>query len=362
MRTDLHCARDSALVQTYSFEGDTVGTALTTSLLASSARDRRLLVDSYTRINQSDRWIHQPSTLFDADFRRKIRCTRTLVRRLQEGGCGVRFGFPIGFLGRTLLRRDHKKMILFDDRISYIGGVNFAEHNFAWHDLMVRIEDEDVARFLRRDFMRSWENRSAPAVGIFPHLDLELYTTSGPRSPETFQILLDRIDAARSSIDVISPYLGPPFVGALGRAARRGVRVRIVTPQIHNIRFIQRYMLAEADRHGFEIWMYPDRMLHMKCMLIDDETLVTGSCNFDLLSYHGFLAEVIGIFRAPEVVQQFRERVLKPDLALSRRASREQAGFVRRAAERMPVGLGIALARILRPRRAEPLAETHHGS
>ncbi len=356
LSVDLQNARDHAFIQTYSFEGDRVGAALTDSLLASPARDRRLLIDSYTLINQGDRWIHRPSTLFDAPYRRKLRRTRTLIRRLRQGKCGVRFGFPVGFLGRTALRRDHKKLILIDDRIAYIGGVNFSVHNFAWHDLMVRIEDAEVARFLQRDFVRSWEGRGRAAVRSFPRLDLDLYTTSGAHSPEAFEALLALIDSARSSIDVISPYLGPPFVGRLGRAAGRGVRVRVVTPRIHNKRFIQRYMLSEAARHGFDVRMYPGRMIHMKCMLIDDEILVAGSCNYDLLSYHGYLAEVMGVFRAPAVVRQFRERVLVPDLAKSERTAVEMPGIVRRTLDRAPVGLGILPARILRPPRAEPRA------
>ncbi len=356
LRVDLREARDHAFIQSYSFEGDRIGAALTDSLLASPARDRRLLIDSYTRINQADRWIHRPSTLFDAAYRRKLRRTRELVRRLGQGGCAVRFGCPVGFLGRTALRRDHKKLVLFDDRIAYIGGINFSAHNFAWHDLMVRIEDAEVARFLRRDFARSWEGRGQAAAGSFPHLDLDLYATSGPHSPEVFGRLRALIDSARSSIDVISPYLGPPFVGWLGGAARRGVRVRVVTPRVHNKRYIQRYLLSEAARYGFEAWMYPDRMIHMKCMLIDDEILVAGSCNYDLLSYHGYLAEVMGVFRAPAVVRQFRERALIPDLAKSERAESGPPGLARRTIDRAPVGLGILPARILRPRSAEPMA------
>ena len=240
VRADLAAAREYAFIQTYSFEGDWVGTALSDALLDARAPDRRLLVDSYARANQNDRWIALPGTLFDPGFRAEVRNTGRLVRLLRSEGVGVRFGRPFGNLGQRFLNRDHKKVILFDDRVSYIGGINFSEHNFEWHDLMVRVEDADVARFLRRDFESSWEGRSEYARASFagPGLDLHLLPGAGNRS--AYGDLLGLIDGAGRSIDVISPYLSPPFTDHLAAAAARGVRVRIVTPRSNNKAYLRR--------------------------------------------------------------------------------------------------------------------------
>ena len=318
LRADLAAARDYAYLQTYSFEGDTVGTALAEELLSSRVADRRLLVDSYTRINQSDRWIPSPGFLFNRELREEVRNTRRLVAALRSDGAGVRFGRPFGFLGHRILRRDHKKIILFDDRVAYVGGINFSEHNFEWHDFMVRIEDRDVARFLKGDFLRSWEGRSERSSRRFPELGLDLHALPGRGNREAFGGLVSRIGNAERSIQVISPYLGPPLTRHLAAAVRRGVKVQVVGPLKNNLGYLQRFLFAEAARSGFELHLFEDRMIHMKCMLIDDSVLVTGSSNFDLLSYHGFLAEIVAVIRSPSVIEAFRRRILEPALVGSR--------------------------------------------
>ncbi len=352
VRADLAAARASVFVQTYSFEGDWVGTALSDALLDARASDRRLLVDSYTRANQNDRWIALPGTLFDPAFRAEVRNTARLVRTLRAGGVGVRFGRPFGILGQRFLNRDHKKLVLVDDRVSYVGGVNFSEHNFAWHDLMVRIEDADVARFLGRDFEASWAGRSERARASFPERELDLRLLPGAGNRAEYRDLLGLIDAAERSIDVVGPYASPPFTERLAAAAARGVRVRIVTPRSNNKTYLRNYLLALAARAGFEVWLFEGGMIHMKCMLIDDATLVTGSSNFDLMSYNGFLAEVVAVFRSEEVVEAFRRRVLEPDLRASRRfraAAASPAGRLVAALREMPIRTAGWLAGMLGP-------------
>lgn len=350
VQADLAAAREYAFIQTYSFEGDWVGAALSGALLAARAPDRRLLIDSYTRANQNDRWIALPGTVFDPAFRAEVRNTGRLVRTLRREGVGVRFGRPFGMLGRRFLNRDHKKLILFDDRVSYIGGINFSEHNFEWHDLMVRVEDADVARFLRRDFESSWEGRSEYARASFPEPGLELHLLPGEGNRAAYGDLLGLIDGAGRSIDVISPYLSPPFTDHLAAAAARGVRVRIVTPSSNNKAYLQKYLLAMAGRAGFEVRLFDGGMIHMKCMLIDDAILVTGSSNFDLMSYNGFLAEIVAVFRSAEVIGAFRRRVLEPDLRASRRFGGDgDSGRLGRALRAMPIRVARRVARVLGP-------------
>ena len=351
-RADLAEAREHAYFQTYSFEGDWAGEALAGELLAAGAADRRLLVDSYTRMIQSDRWIAGRGYLFDREFREEVRNTRRLVAALRSDGVGVRFGRPLGFVGHRVLRRDHKKLIVFDDRVAYLGGINFSEHNFAWHDFMVRIEDREVARFLRRDFASSWQGRSERSSRPFPALGLDLHALPGRGNREAFAGLLARIDNAGRSIAVVSPYLGPPFTRHLAAAAARGGEVRVVNPLDNNLGYLQKYLFAEATRSGFELHLYEDRMIHMKCMLIDDEVLVTGSSNFDLLSYHGFLAEIVAVIRSPSVIDAFRRRVLEPALAgsrLYRPGEVRGSGPLTRLWTTAAMGAANALARALNP-------------
>ena len=78
---DIASADDSVFVQTFTFEGDDVGWALTDAMDASRARDRRLLIDGYSRLYHSDRWIHGPAWT-DPALRSEVRGTKDAVARL----------------------------------------------------------------------------------------------------------------------------------------------------------------------------------------------------------------------------------------------------------------------------------------
>lgn len=355
MKEDLGRARRSACVQTYSFEGDSAGEALAEALLSSPARDRRLLVDSYTRVNQSDRWLFTPGAVLDRESRAEARNTRRLAARLRSSGVGVRFGRPFGFLARRFFHRDHKKLALFDDRVAYLGGVNFSDHNFAWHDVMIRFESSELGGFLRNDFDGSWQGRSLRAIRDFPALGVQVHLLAGPGNREAMAPVFRLVAEARHSIDVVSPYLSPPFTDHLSAAAGRGVRVRVVTPRDNNKGYLRNYLLAEAGRLGFELRLYEPGMIHMKFMLIDEDTLIGGSSNFDLMSYNGFLAENLAIIREPGVVADFRRLVLEPDLEASSPWISPAGGLglgasLGRFGRALPVRAAGALASLLGPR------------
>jgi cardiolipin synthase len=309
IQEDLAQARERAWIQTFSFEGDAVGTAMARALEGSPAADRRLLVDGYSLLYHNDRLIPGPA-LFDSAFRAEVRSTHAWTRRLRAGGVGVRFGNPLGPSPLRLLRRSHKKVAVFDGGVAYLGGINFCDHNFAWHDLMLRVEDPALAAHLAADFDASWNGRSQASdvtVG-----SLRVLSLNGRGNPRGFRPVVAAIRGARRSIDVVSPYLSPPFTDHLGAAVTRGVPVRVLTPARNNKSLLARSIREASHRHDFEVLPYHGRMNHMKAMVIDDEILVVGSSNFDLMSYH-LLEELFVITRAPDLLEAFRRRVWRPD-------------------------------------------------
>jgi cardiolipin synthase len=96
------------------------------------------------------------------------------------------------------------------------------------------------------------------------------------------------------------------------------VSVTVVTPQANNIGFYRDTMILHGARSGFEVRFYPGRMTHMKALLVDGETLVVGSANFETLSYR-FQQEFIVIVTDPDVVGDFTRRVVEEDLRRSPR-------------------------------------------
>ena len=311
MSVDLSDARDSAYIQTFSFEGDRVGTRLARALRDAEAEDRRLLVDSYSRLYPSDRVILGPAWS-DRALRREVKLTHRWIGRLREDGVGVRFGNPLGPSPVCLVRRSHKKVAAFDDRIVYLGGINFSDHNFAWHDMMLRVESPELATLASEDFRASWAGR--PTAFDREVGPLRLISLNGRGNRAGFRPVTEAIDRARYSIDVVSAYLSHPFTDFLARARRRGVRVRVLMPGENNKANLARHILERSARGGFEVLRYPGGMSHMKAMTIDGELLVMGSSNFDFMSYH-VLEEHVVMTRDPALVGAYLERVWKPDAA-----------------------------------------------
>jgi cardiolipin synthase len=318
LREDLTQARQSVLVQTFSFEGDATGLALADALRAANLPDTRILVDSFARFVLSDKFLYAPHHWFDRDLRAEKRATQTMSARLIEQGAQIRFTNPPRFGARSMLARNHKKLVLIDDSIAYFGGINFSDHNAAWHDLMLRVEDADAARFLRDDFLATWDGRNSLASASFPAL--ELHTVDGRDNPSKFARVLDLIAAAREEIYVASPYITFPFYEALSAARARGVRVAVVTPAANNWRLFSDYARWEAARTGLDLRFYARGMSHLKALLVDKKWLVVGSSNFDYLSYR-LHQELIAVVTAPEVIGQFCEQVAQPDLAASHPAA-----------------------------------------
>lgn len=311
---DIRSAGKSVFVQTFALEGDPVGRQLAEALLSTAAPDRRILADSFTRIVLSDRIRFMPGAFFDRELRQEARDTVQMKHALIAGGVQLRFTNPYGPTPRQMLSRNHKKLILVDDTIAYLGGINFSEHNAAWHDMMLRVEDAEAVQFLRQDFLATWMGENSAAHKRSEGIDF--IATDGRSNRAVFQRVFELIDGARQSIFIESPYITFPFYERLRDAARRGVRVTVVTPEQNNWRLFRNYARLESAGSGIDLRLFRGRMSHLKAMLIDDQWLIAGSSNFDYLSYR-LHQELIAVISIPEVIADFRRRVMIPDRANS---------------------------------------------
>jgi cardiolipin synthase len=342
LRRDVAGATRRVLAQTMTFEGDAAGRALAGLLIGSRCQDRRLAVDAFSSHVLSCRSVHGLARAGDSELRDEIHATRATGEALTRAGVAVRYLNPAGPLLMRLPARSHKKSIVIDDRISYVGGLNFSDHNFGWHDLMLRIDDPVAAGFLSEDFERTWrggrtcEWRQCDGV----HLGI----LDGRRNARGFQPVFDLIAAARDTIIVQTSWLSFPFTDHLRDAARRGVHIVVIAPGAHSSAGFGSYLEWECARGGFELRLLP-AMTHVKAMLVDDRRLVLGSSNFDYLSYT-VLQEIVAIVDDAGVVADFIERVATIDLARTRVARPGRAhfgGYVRRACMH---AAGVALTRL----------------
>jgi len=308
---DLCAAKNLAFVQTFSFEGDAIGRKLADGLIASPARDKRILADSFSKVVLSDKFLYAPANWFDEQLSAEVSATKELHAELRAHDVAIKHGNALGPSPRRLLTRNHKKLIVIDDRIAYIGGINFSEHNAHWHDMMLRIDDPEVATFLRQDFVNCWNGKSISSSRHFQNG--EVHTLDGRSNRAVFARVLRLIENAQHSIFIASPYITFPFYDYLRDATRRGVFITMLTPQLNNWRYFTDYARWESARCGINLRLYSRGMSHLKAMLIDDRQLIVGSSNFDYLSYRIY-EEIVAVISEPEVIANFREQVMAPDL------------------------------------------------
>ena len=297
------------------FEGDEAGKSICDALLQSGAKDIRIMVDSYTKIMISDKFVYSPVNLLDRSFRTEIKETHELFVQLNQAGINVKYINPLGPLLSKVMIRNHKKLIIIDEGIAYVGGVNFSDHNFSWHDMMLRIEDEDIAAFLQNDYLATWAGENRATVKSFPNIDF--YVFDGQSNERIFRSLFHIMDSAKTSIFIETPYLSFPFYEKLRQAVHRKLDVRIIAPENNNKPIMQKYTFWEIQRSGIHLHLLKNQMTHLKAMLIDDEVLVLGSSNFDYVSYKT-QQELIALIRDKKIIEEFKKRVWRPDFEQTR--------------------------------------------
>jgi cardiolipin synthase len=340
---DLAAARHRVLVQAMTFEGDGAGSMVAQAIMASRAADRRVLIDHFSTFKISDCFVHGPTACRDPALRREIADTRRLFSRLAEAGVGLRITNPAGPLLLGLAARNHKKLVVVDD-VAYLGGINFSDHNFAWHDLMVRIGHPDVAAFLADDFAATFAGRSRSVTANFQ--DLRIISLDGSNNAAGFREIIDLIAAARHRIQVVSPYLTFPFIAPLADAVTRGVTVELFTPRDNNKRVVRDYLLDAARRAGIHLVLGAG-MAHLKAMLIDARLLIVGSSNFDFVSYH-CEEELIAVSRNRALAQAFLEQVVAPARAARLPDDAFRPPWIRVALARSLLAIAAGVARLSR--------------
>ena len=302
---DIRRARSRVLIQAMTFEGDRAGLAVADALGCGNAADRRVLVDDYTRHVLNDTFLLLSR---DPALAAEARSTWAMFDELGRTGVGVRVTNPIGGNPLRYASRNHKKLLIMDD-VAWLGGINFSDHNFSWHDMMLRIDDAKVADWLAAQFEADWAGRPGFAQASFGP-ELEIMSFDGVSNPAHCAPLLDLFAGAQTSIEVLSAYPTMPFTDAMARAAQNGAHVLIHTPRPNNKPIVRDYLLGFARKRGIALSM-TEHMTHAKAALIDGRTLLAGSSNFDFVSYRRN-SEYVAVLRDPALIAEFERRLLEP--------------------------------------------------
>ena len=229
---------------------------------------------------------------------------------------------------------DHRKVVLVDGRIGWVGGAGIEDHfqDGRFHDLFLRVTGPVVSQ-LQLVFIASfrWLGGEIPAEeldGLFPEAGageipaVVLHNAPGKYRPITDQIAR-MLDGARETLDVVNPYVTDRgMIGRIERAARRGVRVRLFVPANANnwaCAAAQQFHHAKLLDAGVRILEYPT-MLHAKAFVRDGEEVLAGTCNLEAWSLKRFF-EIDLLVRSEALAAQFEERFSVPAEAGSRPGS-----------------------------------------
>lgn len=236
---------------------------------------------------------------------------RRIFKKMAQHGIEVRAFMRI-FQFRPSWRlnfRNHRKIVVIDGLMGYIGGMNVADRyvdgdkDLSWRDTHMRVAGPAV-HGLQMSFSIDWCYESKNVLSeekYFPHLlptgDTGVQIIlSGPTGPwNSIAMMCEKIvSMAHEYVYIQTPYFLPTdsLVYALQVAALSGVDVRIMIPN-HTDWVVMRWgsfsYISQMLSAGVKVYLYQPGMLHAKTIVVDDELVSIGSANFDFRSFeHNF--------------------------------------------------------------------------
>lgn len=238
---------------------------------------------------------------------------RKFLEKLKSWGLEVAVFLPVRFSAFSDNNyRNHRKLVIIDGVLAYIGGINLSEKyinqehdSLYWRDTAMRFEGNSVFN-LEIQFWNTW-NFVGGTYFQEPNIDIFLkdfsqnirgnsiigFSWSDPSShaPFCLETLLLAIYNAKKSVKICTPYFIPEesLIKALNLAVSRGVRVQIIVPFKGDSRIVQwasSSFYKPLLRRGVEIYRYTKGFMHAKTVLIDDTLFSIGTLNLDIRSFY----------------------------------------------------------------------------
>jgi cardiolipin synthase len=283
----IESAREYILVQFYIIKNDELGRALKTRLIQ-KARENVEVYFLYDEIGS-------------------YKLPGSYIQDLQnEGVITSAFHTTKGKANHFQLNfRNHRKIVIVDGKIGYIGGHNVGDEYVSkhpkfgtWRDTHVMLEGPAV-KLVQYCFIQDWYW----ATTRIPELSWEfqkaengseeaLVVASGPADPlETCSLMfVHAIHSAKERIWIASPYFVPDekILGALKLAVLKGVDVRILIPEKPDHRTVYLASLSYYEDtlpHGIKLYRYTAGFMHQKVFLVDSTCAAVGTANLDNRSF-----------------------------------------------------------------------------
>lgn len=244
--------------------------------------------------------------------------------RLVKAGGEVRFfkkiTLNLDFFTRSH-RRNHRKLLVIDDQIVFIGSSNITGYNLNWRESVLRMVDP-IAKLFKGLFLQDYK--------IYNRYYFSRAYFTLPKRKGSFEIVRDvpmiakkkisnkfirLIREAKSSVWIETPYFLPGFMlrKALTDAAQRGVEVKVMMPRKSDVNLVDilrnRYLGPLHDK-GVRFLFYDPGNLHAKLLLIDGKIFGIGSSNFDYRSFR-YMFEIFLFGSEYQIARQIEAHMSK---------------------------------------------------
>jgi cardiolipin synthase A/B len=246
--------------------------------------------------------------LYDAVGSWKL--SKKYINELKNAGIDtVCFGpVKLPFLNNKFNFRNHRKIIVIDGMIGFVGGLNIGDEYLGrnqtygfWRDTHLMLRGEAV-RSLQLIFLQDWyymTNHSfltaeylSPQIDEKNHGGVQLIA-GGPDNEWSVikNIFFSMITSAKESVWIASPYFIPDedIFSAIKVAALSGIDVRLLVPNRPDKRIVfhaSRSYFPELLEAGVKVYEYERGFMHSKIVIVDHELASIGTSNMDMRSFH----------------------------------------------------------------------------
>jgi cardiolipin synthase len=298
---DIEQASNYVYIETYRFGNDSIGKKFRDALTRKVREgvEVKLLIDS---------WGSLVSNHFFNDF-------------IHSGG-EVRFFkkivYSFDFFTKNH-RRNHRKLVLIDDQIAYLGSANITGYSLNWREMVIRLSG-GITVPLKKTFYESWKIYNKyifNKLSFKKTINYQGYIIVQD-IPSIYRQMIKKkyemlVRLAENELIIETPYFIPGYVlrKELMDAARRGVSVNIIVPKhsdVTSVDVLRSKYLGPLHKAGVKIFFYTRDNLHAKCMVIDNDIYSIGSANVDYRSFR-YMHEIALFGSDADIIRQMNRHL-----------------------------------------------------
>lgn len=286
-KTEIH-------IQTYIFDNDTTGKRILLALKEALKRQVKvyLLLDGFGSLS------------FPNEVSNEI---------IAAGG-HIRFFSPLFSASSFYIgRRLHKKIVVADDRVALIGGINIADRykgnadKKPWLDFAVEINSviaKDIQSHCKANYFKkknALRKRIPPVVEAEENITIQILQNDWlNRKNEISKAHIQSINNAKGKVIIVGSYFlpGRKLTNALLAAAQKNIKIQLILSGVSDLPMTRRascYFYSKLLRHNIELYEWNQSVLHGKAMIVDGHWSTIGSFNLNNLSSYASIEMNVGI-------------------------------------------------------------------